>query len=57
MESKKINFEKISVYIACLGFLFMFWQSQMNIKDSISDLSERVRALEVKVEHLEDHDR
>lgn len=43
---EKVNWEKVSVYIAVLvGFLTAIFY--------ISDVKERVAKLEVKVEHLE----
>lgn len=50
---KNINWEKLGVYFVCIGTLYMFWSSQNDVKDQISDIRERIRALEVKVEHLE----
>lgn len=49
----QINYEKVGLYIACVGFLFLFWQTQMIMSDKISDLKERIAKLEVKVEYLE----
>ena len=46
MARKKVNLEKIGVYIAAaMGFWTLF--------NSIIDIRERVKALEVKVDHLE----
>jgi hypothetical protein len=53
-EDRKVNWEKISVYIACLGFIYMFWQSQDKIKEGISDIRERIAVLEIKVKKLEE---
>lgn len=50
---KNINWEKISVYLACLGFIFLLWSSQSNMVFSLLDMKERIAKLEVKVEHLE----
>ncbi len=49
-----INYEKIGVYVACIGLLFLFWQSQMSISDKIADIRERIAKLEIKIEKLED---
>jgi len=54
MVNKKINWEKIGIYIAAISFVFSFWITQFVTMDRISDIKERVRALEVKVEHLEE---
>jgi hypothetical protein len=51
---KNVNWEKIGVYIVCIGALFMFWQSVNDIKDSISDIKERIAKTEVKIEKLEE---
>ncbi len=51
---KKINYEKISVYIACLSVAVMLWASLMSIKDDIANIRERIAKLEVKVEKLEE---
>jgi hypothetical protein len=50
---KDINIEKIGAYFVVLAAIYMFWQSQMDIKDQIGDLRERTRALEVKIERVE----
>lgn len=54
MGNNNTNWEKIGVYIACLGALYMFWNSLDNIKDDISDNRERTAKLEVKMENVED---
>lgn len=52
-NKKSFNLEKIGIYLAVLGFIYMFWQSQMSIVEKLSDIKERTKALEVKVEKLE----
>jgi hypothetical protein len=47
-----VNWEKIGVYIACLGFLFIFWQGQLNMSEKISEIKERIAKLEVKVDNI-----
>lgn len=51
IRKKKIepNWEKLGVYIACLGFLFLFWQGQMHVMEKIADLRERTAKLEVLI--------
>lgn len=43
---KNINWEKVSVYFAVLGFLFMFWSTQNDIKDRQADMRERIATIE-----------
>lgn len=46
MTNNKPNYEKIGLYLAIMvGFLTMIFY--------VADMKERIRALEVKVEHLE----
>lgn len=49
---KNINWEKMGAYFVCVGTLYMFWSSQNDVKDEISSSRERIRALEIEVEHL-----
>lgn len=49
----KINYEKVGIYLACIGFVYMFWQGQNSDKVILFDIKERLAKLEVKVEHLE----
>ncbi len=46
---KKINYEKISVYVACLTLAVMLWNSLLSIKNDIADVRERVAVLETRV--------
>lgn len=52
-KPNNINWEKISVYIACLGFIFLLWNSQSSILENLSFVKERIARLETKVENLE----
>ena len=52
---KNINWEKLSVYLATLGFVFLLWSSQSKMIFALGDMKERIARLEVKVEHLEGH--
>jgi len=45
--------EKLVMYLTCFGFIFMAWQGWRDLHNDISDIKERISALEVKVEHLE----
>lgn len=50
---KNINWEKISVYLAALGFIFLLWNTQTSLLNSVADLRERIAKVEVKIEKLE----
>ena len=51
---KEVNWEKISVYIT-LTIAFLALVSQLfSIKDAITDIRERVRATEVRIEKIEE---
>lgn len=52
-NKRKKDWEKFGVYLACVVFFFMSWQSQMNIMDKLSDIKERIGKVEIRVEHLE----
>ena len=52
-KKMKINYEKVGIYLACIGFVYMFWQGQNSDKVILFDIKERLAKLEVKVEHLE----
>lgn len=51
---KGVNWEKLGVYISIIGALYLFWSSQNEIREKISDVRERVKALEVKIERIEE---
>jgi len=48
MENKEVNWEKIGLYLATLGFIFMFWQAWRDVHKDSSELRERIAVLEVK---------
>jgi UDP-N-acetylglucosamine pyrophosphorylase len=50
---KQINWEKIGIYFAAVGFIILLVQSQMDIIEKISEVKERIAKLEVKIEYLE----
>jgi 4-hydroxybenzoate polyprenyltransferase len=59
MENTKtrVNWEKLSTWIALMGVFFMFWQSMrdihkdmIDIRKDLSIVSERITRLEVKME-------
>ena len=50
---ENVNWEKMGVYLAALGMLFMIWNFQNSIKDEICLVRERLSSLEAKVSHLE----
>lgn len=50
MENKDVNWEKIGLYLATIGFIFMFWQAWRDLHRDNSDLRERVAVIEVLVE-------
>ncbi len=50
---QNVNWEKIGAYFICIGTIYMFWTSQNEVKDQISDMKERIAKLEVKIEYLE----
>lgn len=50
---RKINWEKVGVYLACVGVLFMFWHSQERSSETISYLRERIAVLEIKILFLD----
>jgi len=53
-EGKRVtNWEKISVYIACLSLVITLWSSLTTTQRDISDIKERIVRLEVKVDKLE----
>jgi hypothetical protein len=49
-ESKRVNWEKLSVYIACLGFIYMFWASQDTLKETNAIIRERLARVEERLE-------
>ena len=49
-----IDYEKILVYVGIISFLITFWQGWRDIHKDMADIKERVRALEVKVEKIEE---
>ena len=49
----KVNWEKIGVYLGILGFIYTFWYSEINTKNTLAEVRERTRALEVKIDKLE----
>lgn len=51
-NAKKINWEKLSIYLACLGFLLTFWGFLNQTNRDIADIRERIKGLEVKTEFL-----
>lgn len=50
---QNINIEKITAYVMVLGTVYMFWQSQMNIKSEICDVKVRGVANEKDIEFLQ----
>lgn len=53
-KNKEVNWEKIGLYFAILGFVFMFWQAWRDLHKDSSEIKERVAKLEVKIEFVED---
>lgn len=54
MVNKEVNWEKIGLYLATLGFIFMFWQAWRDLHTDSSSLRERVAIAEVKIDKLEE---
>ena len=52
-EKKEVNWEKIGLYLAVLGFILMFWQAWRDLHKDSADIRERIATVEVKVEKLE----
>lgn len=48
----QINFEKIGIYIGCIGILVTFWNSQMKMMEELSSAKERIVRLEVLLEKI-----
>ena len=44
--------EKIGIYLAVFGIIFMFWQAWRDIHVDLSATKERCAVLEVKLEYL-----
>lgn len=52
MENSR--FEKIGIYLAVFGVLFMFWQAWRDIHMDLSNTKERCAVLEIEIIHLKD---
>ncbi len=51
-NSKKTNWEKIGAYTAIIVILCSFWHIMFGFSDSLGNMKERIRALEVEVVNL-----
>ena len=49
-----IDFEKITAYVVIIGTIYMFWQSQMDLKTEIGSVKERTVANEKDIEFMQE---
>jgi hypothetical protein len=55
MQDKTVNYEKIGLYVSLVVLFFTLMLFLYQIKDDAGISKERIRALEVKVEKLENN--
>lgn len=49
-EKNSINWEKISLFISCVGFVSLFWYSQDTTKEKLSETRERLAKVEERIQ-------
>lgn len=52
-QKKSYSIEKIGVYVATFGLLFMFWQSWRDITKEIGDIRERIMENTKDIEYIQ----
>jgi len=52
-EKFRVDLNNIMLYLGIVSFLITFWQGYRDIHKDMSDIKERTRAIEIKIEQLE----